>query len=120
MGMHQVKVYIPNSDWNPDTRTVNICCESDNDLQARDSAIWKLAEAEPAPRDLLDPWGHKGLRGLQDQRGRQGQPVHKEFKAPRELQDLQDLLVQPVPRAPWGQQGLREPPVLWDQQGPPG
>src|ERR1700674_5774059 len=32
VGTHEVKVYIPNSIWNPDTRTVNIT-RGDNDLR---------------------------------------------------------------------------------------
>ena len=137
VGMHTVKVYIPNSDWNPDIRTVNIV-RGDNDLHV--TLQYGTSGGGTGTQGPAGPMG-AGARGTsRDPQGRQVQPVRKAPQGPKGDTDQQDLrqdpraapagpqgwqdpwghLVRPVLLAPWGQRDPQEPPAQQDLKGQQG
>src|SRR3984893_6507961 len=78
VGTHEVKVYIPNSIWNPDTRTVNIT-RGDNDLRVilfpgtSGGTPGQRGPAGPAgPQGPAGPPGPAGATGAAGPQGPQG------------------------------------------------
>src|ERR1700688_2597 len=72
LGMHTVKVYIPNSDWNPDTRTVNIV-RGDNDLRVTlQSGTSGGGTGTQGPAGATGPVGPQGSQGPKGDTGAAG------------------------------------------------
>jgi Collagen triple helix repeat (20 copies)/PEGA domain len=72
MGMHEVKVYIPNSDWIPDTRTVNVV-RGDNDLRVSlQSGTSGGGTGTQGPAGPMGPQGPAGPPGPTGPQGAQG------------------------------------------------
>src|ERR1700704_5384946 len=78
LGTHEVKVYIPNSTWSPDTRTVNIV-RGDNDLEVilhsgnSGGGTGPQGPAGPVgPRGPAGPPGPAGATGAAGPQGPQG------------------------------------------------
>src|SRR3984893_3920579 len=69
VGTHEVKVYIPNSIWNPDTRTVNIT-RGDNDLRV--TLFPGPSGGAPGQRGPAGPPGATGATGPQGPQGLKG------------------------------------------------
>jgi len=109
LGTHEVKVYIPNSTWSPETRTVNIV-RGDNDLevtlhsgnggggsgpQGPAGPVGARGPAGPpgpagatgvagpqGPAGAVGPAGPLGPAGLQDPQGRLGLLARKDLRGP--------------------------------------
>ena len=76
VGEHTVTVSIPNSGWNPDTRTVTIV-SGNNDLSVTLLPMLTVgpqgAQGPQGPQGLQGPQGPQGLQGLQGPQGVQGE-----------------------------------------------
>src|SRR5262245_17920636 len=78
VGDHNVMVFIPNSGWNADTRTVTII-SGNNDLSV--TLLPALSSGPQGPKGDTGPQGPKGDPGLRAQPDQQVPQVHKDQPA---------------------------------------
>jgi hypothetical protein len=108
VGTHTVVVSIPNSTWNPDTRTVEVV-QGNNDL-----SVTLL------PASTIGPVGPPGPKGDTGPAGPAGPPGPIGPQGPQGLQGLQGLQGDPGPKGDVGPAGPAGPQGAVGPQGPKG
>lgn len=116
-GSHLITVAIPNSGWNPDTRTVNISAGT-NDLSVTLLPSMSMGpQGPPGPQGPSGPQGPKGDTGAQ---GAKGDTGLQGPKGDTGAQGLQGPKGDTGAQGPQGDPGLQGPKGDTGAQGPKG